>query len=380
MEIDSVLLPSSTVTAIEESSVILSPDVAEIEIDIETVFPPRSIATQTEYEFPSIIFEIEIEQLRREIEILKAENRRLTKHPFGFFSIQEDDKVCLYYTGLHLDIYLLIEEVCCDVCSELPSYDGKRIEILPFRDQLLLLLMKLRLDLGFMDLSKRFGISLTSAYRIFRTILSGLHIVVFQAFADRIPSRKRIQQCLPACFNIFRNCRLVIDCTEMRCQSPSHMAEQKAVYSSYKHFTSGKCAIAILPNGAVVTCTQCYPGSTSDKAIVSHSNCLKPLDAGDLILADKGFLIHDLLPVGVSVNIPPFLTQKQFSPSQVMETRSIAKARIHIERFNARFKNYSVTNLITYSSFKYISTIIQTCVGLVNFQDALLKESALLAL
>jgi hypothetical protein len=75
-----------------------------------------------------------------------------------------------------------------------------------------------------------------------------------------------------------------------------------------------------------------------DKAIIEHSNFLKQLKPGDLILADKGFKIHDILPPGVSLNIPPFLTRKQFTPAEVMKTRNIAKARIHIERFNAKKK------------------------------------------
>lgn len=30
-------------------------------------------------------------------------------------------------------------------------------------------------------------------------------------------------------------------------------------------------------------------------------------DDGDGVMADKGFTINDLLPLGVSLNIPPFL-------------------------------------------------------------------------
>lgn len=85
---------------------------------------------------------------------------------------------------------------------------------------------------------------------------------------------------------------MVIDCTEFRCESPSSMTEQKLTYSSYKKYPSVKVAIGILPNGSAVACSPCYPGSTSDKAIVKHSNILKELRSGDLVLADKGFLIR----------------------------------------------------------------------------------------
>lgn len=337
--------------------------------------PLVDVAIQTKYEFPPVVYEAEIDLLKREIEALKIETEWLVKHPaFSFRSIEDDDVTFTYYTGIHLDTFAVLQEVCETVCAELPTYDGKNINLLNFADQMLLSLMKLRLDLDFIDLAKRFGISRTTAYRIFRTILPALHMVVFQAFMGEIPSRTKIQRCMPACFDAFSACRLVIDSTEMRCQSPSHLAEQKASYSSYKHFPSVKITIGVLPNGSAVACSPCYPGSTSDKAIIKHSNFFKDLKPGDLVLADKGFTVYEDLPPGVSLNIPPFLTRKQFTPSEVWETRSIAKARIHIERFNSRLKNYRITRLIPYRSFKYVSMVVQTCIGLVNFQNSLLKE------
>jgi len=63
-----------------------------------------------------------------------------------------------------------------------------------------------------------------------------------------------------------------------------------------------------------------YPGSPSDKVIVKHSGVLDIFNSGDLILADKGFLINYVLPEGVSVNIPPFLGAPQFTPNQVIRT------------------------------------------------------------
>ena len=45
-------------------------------------------------------------------------------------------------------------------------------------------------------------------------------------------------------------------------------------------------------------------------------------------MADKGFTIEDLLPLGVSLNIPPFLGQaQQMSPEDVVKTQVIAALR-----------------------------------------------------
>nr|CAI5822469.1 unnamed protein product [Callosobruchus analis] len=64
--------------------------------------------------------------------------------------------------------------------------------------------------------------------------------------------------------------------------------------------------------------------------------------SGNLILADKGFLIADILPQGVSLSVPPVLTTPQFTPQQVVKTRTIARAKIHVERAikNEMFFNF----------------------------------------
>jgi len=112
----------------------------------------------------------------------------------------------------------------------------------------------------------------------------------------------------------------VIDCTEARCEIPKNMLKQRLTFSSYKKYNSLKPILAVSSNGACVFCSEFYPGSTSDKEIFKHCGIIYQLEAGDLLLADKGFLITDSLPTGVSVNIPPFLTSKKFTPAQINAT------------------------------------------------------------
>ena len=56
-------------------------------------------------------------------------------------------------------------------------------------------------------------------------------------------------------------------------------------------------------------------------------------------MADKGFTVEDLLPLGVSLNIPPFW--EVMSPQEVVETQSIASLRIHVERGINKIKKIS---------------------------------------
>ena len=57
-------------------------------------------------------------------------------------------------------------------------------------------------------------------------------------------------------------------------------------------------------------------------------------------MADKGFTVEYLFPLGVSLNIPPFLGSKgQMSAQKVVETQSIASLRVHVERGINKIKN-----------------------------------------
>ena len=62
---------------------------------------------------------------------------------------------------------------------------------------------------------------------------------------------------------------------------------------------SFKVLVGVAPNGVVTYSSKLYPGSISDKAIVQLSGFLNHLSAGDIIFADKGFVIQDLVPNGV---------------------------------------------------------------------------------
>ena len=81
--------------------------------------------------------------------------------------------------------------------------------------------------------------------------------------------------------------------------------------------------------GVITYISGVYPGLISDKTIEQQ------LTVEDLVLADKGFLIQDLVPDGVSVNISPFLINGAFTESEARATKAIAKCRIHVKRENA---------------------------------------------
>lgn len=123
------------------------------------------------------------------------------------------------------------------------------------------------------------------------------------------PSRDVIDKAMPEDFKVkYRSTRAIIDCTEVRCQIPSSLHLHGELFSNYKHHTTLKSLIDISPGGAITFISQLYTGSISDREIVVQNGFLDlPLLDNDSVMADKGFTVQDLLPLGVSFNIPPFL-------------------------------------------------------------------------
>ena len=69
--------------------------------------------------------------------------------------------------------------------------------------------------------------------------------------------------------------------------------------------------IGVTPSGAISFVSEAYEGSISDHKLVEVSRLLEKLEAGDEVMADKGFTIQDLMiPYGIRLNMPPFLQSK----------------------------------------------------------------------
>eukprot|EP00795_Rhopilema_esculentum_P003949 gene3949-15280_t len=159
--------------------------------------------------------------------------------------------------------------------------------------------MKLKLDVPLFDIAKRYGVSRTTIHNIFLTYLYAVHEVLYQGLMKRMPSLAKNQGSMPESFGEFTNCRVIIDCTEFRITTPRQdLNAASASYSNYKHNLTGKFLIGVAPNGTITYVNDGYPGNTSDKVLTEHCGVLNHLKAGDLILADKGFLLHNVLPQG----------------------------------------------------------------------------------
>lgn len=203
--------------------------------------------------------------LKQEVDTLKNDLENLSLN-FSFRHIQNKDHLVSVYTGLlTCDIFLALYSLFEN--KKLNYFAGWQIVRKPKIDQLLLTLMKLKLNLLNDDLAVRFGISRETVSNIFKTWLFAIHEVLFQQLMEDVPTRNKNKLCMPSSVSSFTNCKIIIDCTEMSTIHPKNMESQRTTYSSYKHKNTLKGLVGVAPNGVVTFASKLYPGSTSDKKI-----------------------------------------------------------------------------------------------------------------
>jgi hypothetical protein len=137
-----------------------------------------------------------------------------------------------------------------------------------------------------------------------------------------------------------------------------------------------KGLVGISPGGAVTFISQLYTGSISDREIVLRSGFLElPFLDNDSVMADKGFTIQDLLPLGVSLNLPPFLGGSSQMPAEdVVKTQEIASLRIHIERAINKIKNFHIWDkVIPLHQFGVVNQMWAVCAILCNAQPNIIS-------
>ena len=168
----------------------------------------------------------------------------------------------------------------------------------------------------------------------------------------------------------YPNTRVIIDCTELKFQMPRSLLLNSELFSSYKNHTTLKGLIGLSPAGHITFISELYTGSISDRDITTRTGFLDlPFDANDSIMADKGFTIEDLLPVGVSLN-----SSAQMPAADVVKTQEIASLRIHVERAINKINNFRIwESVIPLSLIDLPNQMWTVCAHLCNLQDPIIS-------
>lgn len=256
---------------------------------------------------------------------------------------------------------------------------------MPLRQQLLMVLMKLRNNWDMKDLAFKFNIDLASVSIIFRAWVDYMYNKL--ASLSIWPHRDIITLNMPDKYKEdYPTTFGILDCTELKIQKPSSLQLQSQTFSDYKSTNTLKALIACDPRGAVTFISTLFTGSISDREIFNQcgiSTLLKGLIAcgylkkGDALMADKGFLIEkDVESLGLKLNIPPFnKSNTQMPVGDVLKTKKIAKHRVTVERAIGKIKKFKiVSGRIPNSILGNINEIWYVVSMLSNFQPHILKK------
>ena len=356
--------------------------------------PPanKDQSTQTQYDKYFLGAKIETMILRNQIKSndnnVKSSCNHDCTNSMSSAHILTDQKKCKYFIGLYPDQFEALfnflgpaKYVLSYWHSEIKHKSKNNIVMssskLDVKEQLFVTLVRLRRGFNLLTLAYMYGVSESYIRNIFTTWI----MFLFCHFKDHknlmFPARQDFRKFVPKIFKRFRNIRCSVDCTEFFCEMSRDYGKQGNTYSSYKHHCTMKRLIAVNPNGAACFVSDLYEGSIDDVSIFEQCGILSHINPGDSLLADKGFTVQDLLlPKQATIYIPPFLGKRDsFTKEEIIQTKRIAKARIHVERFNERLKTFRlIDRTIPQTLGPIASQLVYAACCLVNFQDCLCKQ------
>ena len=251
---------------------------------------------------------------------------------------------------------------------------GRKRTLRPI-DEFYMVCLRLRLGLLQEHLKDILNVSLMTVSRVMTTWIN----FMYDHMKSLIPwpTRKQILANLPKSFSDMPQVRIVIDATEFFCEKPSSLVAQNLTWSEYKHHNTFKVLIGVAPNGLVTFISRVWGGHTSDRHIVQKDGDLliPHLEPGDIILADKGFAVGDLLPSDIGLNMPPFVSSsKQMTRDEFFKTQQIASPRIVVEMKMEQIKNFRLLQTVLPLTEAHLAEQITViCTAMTNLYEPLLK-------
>lgn len=282
-----------------------------------------------------------------------------------------------FYTGIKSAITFF---ALCNLLYELILKARKLSKF----DQIMIFFLKIRLNLFDEDIAYRFDVSISTVSRKFHIVLNAMHAVSSRLIIW--PNRDTLRTSMPTTFRkFFKQCAVIIDCSEIFIERPADLLARATVWSNYKHHSTIKFLIGITPQGTVSFVSHAWGGRVSDKVLTENSGLLNLLLPGDVILADRGFTCDEYAGlVMAEIKMPPFTKGKrQLSKMEVDWSRELSAVRIHVERVLGGVKQkYTILSGTLPNSFvkdsqsetdAAVDKLIRSCCALFNLSPPIVS-------
>jgi hypothetical protein len=220
---------------------------------------------------------------------------------------------------------------------------GGRQKTLPFREQLLMTLIWLRLYLVLEALGYLFGVDKSSASRYTNSLLPVLRQVGEATLGWPEPPKRGQSKSLDKVRQEHPDLFAYVDATEQRIQRSSNYEQQKEDYSGKKKQQTRKTQLIVNETGLVRDLSRSTPGSKHDRNHFSGSGAAAKIPKDITVGGDCGYQgIQDDLPEH-SV-ITPFKKSKHhpLSDEQKLLNQEFARGRIIVENTLCQFKHFSI--------------------------------------
>ena len=243
-----------------------------------------------------------LQKLEQENQKLKSEMKELKNDQFAIEKCQDSNSDFSFYTGFpnyktlqscfsflnpcdHGENILYVTgnsagdfQLQLNHADETTAKKG-RIRKLSTFNEFFMVLVILRLGLFEQDLAHRFGVHVSTVNRICINWINFMYLKF--GYLNIWPTRELVDRAMPKSFkDKYPHTRVIIDGTEIKCQTPSSLVLHSETFLSYKSHTTFKGLIGIAHSGHVTFISQLYAGS--NREITIRSGLLKlPFNKGE---------------------------------------------------------------------------------------------------
>ncbi|XP_077583692.1 uncharacterized protein LOC144203948 [Stigmatopora nigra] len=220
---------------------------------------------------------------------LREENRALResveKMSLSENSLRNDAEKVKFYTGL--PNFFVLETVMLLLA---PHMDAIRNAKLSKFQQLLLTLMRLRLDLRNQDLAYRFGVKVSTVVRTVHHVVNIMSSTLVPT-AVFWPSRAELRKNLPAALrSSCPDCAVIVDCFTVLCEGLAFSGKERETVPTHNVLNY---LIGLAPQGVVTFVSRGVLGDFSPRHLAEGSGFLSKLLPGDVVLASRDLDIAD---------------------------------------------------------------------------------------
>jgi hypothetical protein len=220
---------------------------------------------------------------------------------------------------------------------------GGQSQTLPFREQLLMTLVWLRLYLILEALGYLFGVDKSTASRYTNAVLPVLRQVGEATLGWPEPPKRGQGKRLEQVWQEQPDLMAYVDATEQRIRRSSNKEQQKQDYSGKKKCHTRKTQFIVNEDGVVRDLSHSSPGSKHDRKHFSASGAATKIPPKTTVGGDLGYQgIQDDLP-DHSVLIP-FKKSKHhpLTDEQKLLNQEFSRGRIIVENTICQFKHFRV--------------------------------------